>query len=257
VSRKKKPATRPRYETYGVARSVIEQNFIWSITERGVVLKRGEAEELGLATPFLMKAESLRHACHQMHFFADPKSSWHNLAFELEIIRSQLPEDRTEGCLSRSQMAKLCDDYADQIGNIADGLSGLAGQDDFAIAAIESKGGLKGDDAFEYANFPFRLSEFIVPLKRLAQFLEKSKQSHKWKQFSQRERRLVLACKLLPVFEEEFGTKASVKGGSTRHPIDEETPWVQFFQAVASLLLDEKATPDRQAILREVFLPTE
>lgn len=233
--------SRPYYEGYGVSRVQIEKDLPQWI-ECGWV---GEPEE---------EAAMVEQACREMHFADNPKSGWAYIAREIRIIHFQLPERRT---ISRKEMGKRCSAYADQIWETAKNLGELASHEDFVMAAIESKGGVGGDNIFEYANLQNKLFDTVRPLRRFAAYLESSKQSRKVQPLSARERRLVLACKLRPVYEAEFDCKARLKGGSAAYPIEEESPWAQFYQAIASLLLDEKATLDRQSVLREATWPAE
>ena len=133
----------------------------------------------------------------------------------------------------------------------------MAWQEDFTIAALEVGGGTDGKTDNGYVNLPSRIGELIAPMRKLAFWLEFSSSLHsrRIRPASQRERRLVLACKLSPVFEDQFDLKPTLRGGSTSLPIEEESPWAQFYQAAASLLLGEEVTADRQSILLEARLP--
>ena len=242
---KKRSTTRPRYEEYGVARSVIEEH--WDQWVEWAVIDSPDAE-----------AEMPKNACHEMSFRHEPNDGWSHVAHELRIIHFQLPEKRTENSLSRAQMAQRCAECADQILKIGKEMNDMAWQEDFTMAAIEAKSGSPDNEMFEYANLPNRILELVGPMKRMAFWLELSSklQSRKARALSDRERRLVLACKLLPIFEEQFGLEPKLKGGSASLPIEDESPWAQFFQAAAMLALGERSTPDRQRVLQDVRLPT-
>ena len=156
-------------------------------------------------------------------------------------------------------MAKRCSAYADQIFKIGSEMSEMAWQEDFSMAALEAKSDSLDSERFEYANLPSQILQMVGPMKKFALWLQLSStwQSRKARASCNRERRLVLACKLLPIFEEQFGLEPALRGGSASLPIEEESPWAQFFQAAASLVLGEQSTPDRQSLLRRVRLPTE
>jgi len=75
--------------------------------------------------------------------------------------------------------------------------------------------------------------------------------------FINAKRRLVLACKLSPCFlKNEFGTKASVNGGSYKTLIRRGTPWGAFFfklgRILAFLMKKRHTRIGQKAILREV-----
>lgn len=201
----------------------------------------------------------LAQICEEMSFSYVPKDGWSFLARELRIIHFQLPERRTENSLTRSQMAKLCSGYADQIFQLGSAIADMAWQEDFTMAALEAKSGQSDGEWFEYANLPGRILDLVGPMRKFAFWLELSSnwQPRKARAWSDRERRLVLACKLAPVFIDQFGLETTLKGGSVSLPIDDESPWAQFFQATAALVLGERRTPDRQKILRDVNLPIE
>lgn len=236
--------TRPCYEDYGVSRRQIERDWDQWVSWGDI----GSPE---------YEAELIEQACKAMHFVGAPKDSWTHIARELRIIWFQLPELKTESSMSRTQMAKRCSSYADQLWEIARDMSEMAWQEDFTIAALAAKKDLGNGDKFEYVNLSNNVMELIAPFRTLARWMKASgeHQSHKIRPASERERRLVLACKLLPVFTDQFAIEPKLKGGSASRPIEEESPWAQFYQAAASLALGEKATPDRQRILLDVRLP--
>lgn len=242
---KRGPRTRPSYEDYGVSRAVIEEHWDQWVAW-GVI---GAAED---------EAELLSRACKEMSFHHTPKDGWSYVARELRIIHLQLPEVRTEDSLSRSQMAKRCSSCADEIIRIGREMNDMAWQEDYTMAALEAKSGSPDSDMFEYSNLPNRIFELVGPMRKFAYWLELSSkwQPRKARAFSDRERRVVLACKLLPIFKDQFGLEPKLRGGSASLPIEDESPWAQFFQAAAALALGEQSTPDRQSVLRKARLPT-
>ncbi|MBV7265900.1 hypothetical protein [Erythrobacter ani] len=199
----------------------------------------------------------IEEACLQMHFPHEPEDGWQYVARELRIIHFQLPELKAEGSLSRAQMAKKWDRFADQLWSISKEMGEIAWQEDFTMAALEIGSGREGSAAYEYVNLPNRVGELVGPARKLAAWLKLSGilQSRKIRPASERERRLVLACKLQPIFVDQFGMVATLKGGSACRPIEEESPWARFYQAAASLLLREKVTADRQSVLLEARRP--
>lgn len=242
----KRDKTRPRYEDYGVSRAQIEKDWDQWV-EWGFI---GAPED---------EAALIEEACSLMHFLHVPRDGWQHMARELRIIHFQLPERRTVDSLSRVQMAKKWDGFADQIWKMSKEMGDMAWQEDFTIAALEAGSAKDCNAALEYVNLPNRVAELVGPMRKLAAWLKLSSnwQSRKIRPASDRERRLVLACKLSPIFADQFAMEPSLKGGSSSLPIEEESPWAQFYQAAASLLLGENVTADRQAILLEARLPAE
>lgn len=243
---KRKGKTRPRYEDYGVSRAQLEHD--WEQLKAWGYI--GDPDE---------EAERLIRACHEMHFIHSPRDGWAHVARELRIIEFQLPERKRSGSLSRSQMAKKCSSIADQLWEIGNEMSEMAWQEDYTMAALEAKSGAAGGERFEYVNLPGQIVGLVSPLRKLAFWLDLSSNWHskKHKAFSARVGRLVLACKLLPVFAEQFDLETALRGGSASLPIGEESPWAQFYQAAASIVLDENSTPDRQGVLLEARWATE
>ncbi|WJY19827.1 hypothetical protein QQS45_06335 [Alteriqipengyuania flavescens] len=227
---KRGPRTRPRYEDYGVSRAVVEEHWDQWVAWGEI----GSAE---------VEAEMLSRACEEMSFHHTPKDGWSYVARELRIIHFQLPEARTEDSLSRAQMAKRCSACADEIIKIGREMNDMAWQEDYTMAALEAKSGSPESEMFEYCNLPGRIFELVGPMRKFAYWLELSSnwQPRKARPSSDRERRLVLACKLLPIFEDQFGLEPKLKGGSASLPIEDESPWAQFFRQLLHLLWGSKA----------------
>lgn len=123
-------------------------------------------------------------------------------------------------------------------------LSGLTHYSAVSVALIHTVSSF-GDNVLSFFDTARRLDA-------VAAYLEDNKQPTKWAASMRREARLILACKLAPVFEQEFGQPAKPRGGSEACPdIRDEIDWTKFYQAIAKLLLSEAETPDRQAILWE------
>lgn len=227
MARNKK--TRPPYELYGVSREQVERDYL-DFVESGWV---GTAENEG---------ELVRKTLVDFDFTLEPQSGWARIGYEARLIELSMtglwPEEKGHAALARE-----CRKLAHTIDKSARSVADLTRWQAVSVASIFTKSpiGEHVSDFFKTAR----------SLERIATYLEMDKQPTKWASSALREVRLVLACKLAPVFEQEFGRAAKPRGGSETRDIRDESDWTKFYQGVAKVVIGETETSDRQEILWE------
>jgi hypothetical protein len=226
--------SRPPYEFWGVTREQVEKDYPQFLKSGWI----GSAEQ---------EAPLFRDACKECGIVSEPKHGWKNLAYEIRLIELTLPDGATDDTLGRAQLAEKCIKVSDQLWECYKTLGEFTWSNEFTMAQFES--GLSLNKSFD------NISDIRRTLGRLSTYLSATKNRPKWRQRVNRIRRLVLACKLAPLFELEFEQLAKPVGGSTVLQLSETNDWTRFFQAIASLVLSENVTPDRQAILWEAAQP--
>lgn len=228
--------TRPPYECRGIARVQVEKDYP-AFIESGWI---GTAEQEG---------QIVRETLSEVGFTLQPRSGWDKVGYEVRLIELSMtglwPEEK-----GNAQLARECRQLASVIGKSAKSLAELTHWQAVSVASIFTK-----------SSIAEHVSDFFETARRLetvADYLEADKQPTKWASSRKREARLVLACKLAPVFETEFGKPAKPRGGSeTLHNIRDENAWAQFYQGIAKLVIGEARTPDRQDILWEASKSSE
>lgn len=222
--------SRPPYELYGIPRERVEKDYpTW--------VKSGWIAEASV------EGELVRETLHGFGFALEPKSGWPKIGYEVRLIELSMtgkwPEEK-----GSAQQSRDCAKLAEEVKRMAFALSKLSGsQNIFTASCIID------------AQFTEHLTGFFKTasdLEKVAAYLRENKQSAKWASAQRREARLILACKLAPVFEAEFAKPAKPRGGSEALPrIEDEAEWTQFYQGIAKLFFDEVESPDRQGILWE------
>jgi hypothetical protein len=195
------------------------------------------------------EGQIVRDTLSAVGFTLQPRSGWGKIGYEVRLIELSMtglwPEEK-----GNARLARECRQLASVIGKSAKSVAELTHWQAVNVASI-----------FMRSSIAEHVSDFFETARRLeavAQYLEADKQPTKWASSRKREARLVLACKLAPVFETEFGKPAKPRGGSETLPdIREEAAWTQFYQGVAKLLIGEAETPDRQDLLWEAYKPSE
>jgi hypothetical protein len=227
--------TRPPYERWGMAREQVVKDYPQFLKSGWIGTASGEGEAIQTTLP-------------KFGFVHQPSSGWENIGYEVRLIELSMtglmPEEK-----GHAQLARECRQLAKKIDKNAHTLCDLTHWQAVSVASWYTR-----TDFCEYA------SDFFKTARRLeiiAEYLTREKQGAKWASTRRREARLVLACKLAPLFEREFGIPAKPRGGSEARPLHEENEWTKFFQCIASLLLGETETPDRQQVLWEVAKPSE
>ncbi len=222
--------TRPAYERWGVTRDRVEADY-------------GRFYKEGGATNGIREGEEFRKVLADCGFSLEPRSSWDRIAYEVRLIGFGMdglwPEEK-----GNAESGRDCRRLARKIDTIAHSVGDLTQCQAVSVAEMFTK-----------TDFADYISEFFMTARRLemlAEYLENSKQPTKWATTRKREARLVLACKLAPLFEQEFGVHAKPRGGSEAYQdLRDENDWTKFFQCMAMQVLDEERTKDRQEILWE------
>lgn len=228
--------TRPPYELYGMVRAQVEKDYP-DFVKSGWV---GTAEQEG---------EAIRETLAELGFALEPQTGWTKIGYEVRLIELSMtglwPEEK-----GHAQLARECRKLANSVQESAKSIAELSHWQAVSVASMLTKSSIVD-----------HISDFFVTARRLeavAAYLEADKQPTKWAASRRRETRLVLACKLAPIFEQEFGKPAKPRGGSEAHPdIRDEIDWTKFYQGVAKLVLGEAETPDRQEILWEAAQQSE
>lgn len=223
--------TRPAYERQGILREQVETDYSSWI---------GTGEQDGTI---------IRDTLAEMAFALEPQSGWDKIGYEVRLIELSMtglwPEEK-----GHVQLARECRKLASTVQRSAESIAGLTQWQAVSVASMLTKSSI-GD----------HVSDFFVTARRLetvAAYLEAEKLPTKWASTRRREARLVLACKLAPIFEQEFRMPAKPRGGSDAHlDIRDEIAWTKFYQGIAKLVIGEAETPDRQEILWEAAQQSE
>ncbi|MBL0769574.1 hypothetical protein JI743_12225 [Sphingopyxis sp. DHUNG17] len=195
------------------------------------------------------EGKEVLHTLAELGFTLEPRSGWAEIGYEVRLIELSMtglwPEAKGHAQLAR-ESRKLARTIRKSTKSVAE----LSRWQAVSVASM-----------FTRSPITDHISEFLNTarwLETVADFLEIDKQPTKWASSRRREARLVLACKLAPLFESEFGKPARPRGGSEMLPdIRDEADWTKFYQGVAKLVLGEAETPDRQDILWEAAKPSE
>lgn len=228
--------TRPAYERRGMIREQVEKDYP-DFVKSGWI---GTAEQEG---------ETIKETLAEIGFTLEPHSGWAKIGYEVRLIELSMtglwPEEK-----GHAQLARECRKLASTIQKSGKSIANLTHWQAVSVASMFTKSSI-GD----------HISDFFVTARRLeivAAYLEADKQPTKWVSTRRREARLVLACKVAPIFEQEFGMPAKPRGGSEAHPdIRDEAEWTKFYQGIAKLVIGEAETPDRQEILWEAAQQSE
>lgn len=196
------------------------------------------------------EGEYFQEMLPQFGFLATPKSGWPSLAYELRLIDLNLPERPRTTTKGRAEVAKQCDKLGDDAWKLVLALGDLSGNLEFMSAQFVSGTFVDSDQITSIIGIRAKL-------ETIARHLRSMKQPPKWRQTELRRIRVELACKITPLFEAEFSLSARPVGGSASLELSQTNDWTRFYQAIASALLRETVTPDRQEILWEAARPSE
>ena len=229
-------STRPPYELCGAARAQVQKDYP-DFLKSGWI---GTAEQEG---------HLIRETLVELGFALEPRSGWDTIGYEVRLIELSMtglwPEEK-----GHAQLARDCRKLARTIDSAAKSVGKLSNWQAVSVASM-----------FTQSSVVEHMSDFFVTARRLetvAAYLEADKQPTKWATTRRREARLVLACKLAPIFEHEFRRPAKPRGGSEVYSdIRDENDWTKFYQGIAMLVIGETVTPDRQEILWEAAKPSE
>jgi len=178
-----------------------------------------------------------------------PKSGWPHLAYELRLVECTLPSLPKANTKGRADLAKKCIELAEKSGRVFSEIAELTLHADILIVQREPECKL-GDDFLA-------VRRLQTKLERIAAQLKSERQPPKWRQSQLHNIRIGLASNLAGIFESEFNQAAKPVGGSASLQIEHTNDWTRFFQAIASVFMKEKVTPDRQNVLWKAAAPTE
>lgn len=202
------------------------------------------AERIGWIAPREERASSIQAALCECGFTKQPKSGWPHVCYELDLIFIALPDRVDDRNIGHAGLAKLVEQEAESLARSKSRLQELSCQIDFIWA--ESQCGSSGKNWR-------RLNETEQALRRIVEFLKERPQPARWRNAAQRKFRIELATKVSTLFELEFDEEAKPVGGSAARELVDTNNWTRFFQACALIVLGERSSPDRQAVLWEAF----
>lgn len=183
----------------------------------------------------------------EFELLVGPRGGWADLSLDLRLVNCALPDAIGISELGRPALARKIEALAEDLKTVRLELAKLSWNAD--VIAVT----LRNEITFP-ANSPV-LVQVEQSLTNTAKKLAKWKQKPRWREAHQRQRRIELAILLSRVFEKHFGEKALPSGGSHTRALTEANNWTRFFQAVAFAFWNERATPDRQAVLWEATKP--
>lgn len=232
-------------QTKGVTMSWRARTDGWAAVMRPQNIKMLEgAERMGWIPEREVRAATIQAALCECGFYDVPKSGWPSFCYELDLIFIAMPDRVDESNKGHAALAKQLEHEADAIEKAQRRFQELSCSMDYLWA--ESQCGEQG------SNWK-RLNDVKTSLRKIAVFLKERPQPARWRNAAQRKFRVDLATKVSTIFELEFGEEAKPVGGSAARELDETNRWTKFFQGCALILMNERASPDRQAILWEAF----
>lgn len=200
-------------------------------------------ERLGWMGPSGERHTAMRQAFSEYDFELVPKSGWQELLFELDLIFVQF--DVPDTSKGYAQLKREVDACVAKLEALRTTFLEFNHNLDFTVAAMLSKAETNGHVQTADA--------LIKSHKTVSAWLADNSQAPRWRDKTMRKSRVELATKLLTIFHSEFGQMPKPDGGSAHIAIEEANDWQRFFQACAFIRLEERETPDRQAILWEAY----
>lgn len=216
------------HERVGIPRQMIEQH-------HRQLLKRGWIDGPEI------EADYFRAVLRDFGISRDPTNGWTALAYELRLINLTMPDPINADAKGKAEISQECEEIAGQLDKVAQKMIALMHHTE-VIVGFHSLN-------LNVADGAPAMFETARNLEALAQYLKPTKRQTKWKTTERRRQRIELACELSELFEREFEQEARPVGGSAFRDLGDTNDWTRFFQAVASVFLNESVTPDRQAIL--------
>lgn len=200
---------------------------------------------MGWIAPQEDRASAICEALRECDFNLTPKTGWVSFCYELDLIFIALPDRTDERNIGHSALAQQIDAEVQRLKECENRIIGITHNIDFHWGALKGEvdcgliwGGLK---------------QAREKLDNVAMALRQSPQSPRWRERAQRKFRVQLATRLATLFEREFGLEAKPTGGSASRQLEATNDWTRFFQACALLIVGERASPDRQAVLWEAY----
>lgn len=200
-------------------------------------------ERMGWIAPRMERASAMQAAFCEFEFRLTPQSGWESFCYELDLIFVALPERTDERNIGHAALAQQIEGETERLELFEKRIIELTHNIDFHWGAMKS-----GTDVRQIWT---GLKQARKALDDIAAGLRQSPQKPRWRERAQRKFRVGLATKLSTLFEREFGLEAKPVGGSASRPLEDTNDWTRFFQACAFLILGERVSPDRQAVLWE------
>ncbi len=196
------------------------------------------------------EAECCKARFHEFFGAGSPKDGWGHIAREVRLLGLVC------GGLERfgRSPSKTRDAALDAIASFKRSnrmLKELNDEPEFVFAAMKIR------DQFEQDKDLERLQLMIEGLARVVEALDGKAVQKKASSIYSRRQRTKLAVLLTPLFECQFGAKATPVGGDRPLLNEDVNDWTRFFQMAASLVWGEQATPDRQRVLRAALWPND
>lgn len=228
--------SRPAYELMGVPRERVEADY-------------GQFYAEGGAPNGIREGRDFQRTLESCGFALTPQSSWDRIAYEVRLIQLGMdglwPEEKGNAELTRD-----CRGLSRRIDKAARAVADLSRWQSVSLATMAV-----GTDFSRHISEMFKTAR---SLEKIAEHLVVQRQPAKWATTKKREARVILACKLRSLFEQEFGVPPKPRGGSDAYEdIGDENDWTKFFQAMAAMVFGEDRTRDRQEILWEADRPSE
>ncbi len=192
-----------------------------------------------------------RDVFEKFHFDLIPSSGFIALALEISVVLHMLHGEIPNKNFIPSKTASFGKALAGRLSSVkGDLFLFLNNSGEFLHFA-------NGGEEFEAHNVTTEeiaaLDSISRKLALMSEAIQRQERPKKWAASELRMLRIRLAGEVSSLFEHEFGQAAKPLGGSASRNLQDENNWVRFYQSIAYLLLDESATPDRQAVLWEGY----
>ncbi|ATW02941.1 hypothetical protein [Sphingorhabdus sp. YGSMI21] len=203
--------------------------------------------DAGFIDPPEKAAITYLDAFRKFQFELVPSSGLVSLAFDISVIIGRLYGQLPNRYFTPSNIAKRGEALSERFSAARSDLMLFLNQSGQFLDFSENG---QAREKFNFGRDEFSTLESISrKLDLMSSEIRLKKLPKKWAASDLRHVRIRLAGELSEVFLREFGKEPKPLGGSSSLSLDDENDWVRFYQAVAFLLMDESATPDRQAIL--------
>ena len=201
------------------------------------------ATKLGWMVPANERATAIKRTLTDFGISRIPKSGWDAFCFELDLVLIAMPDRVNDRNTGYAELARKVSIERRKLDSIRSRFYDFNHNIDFSLAALFSKADV--NDNFR------KIDELILSLDTVSKWLSENPQSPRWRESARRQHRVELAVKVSTLFEDQFEEEAKPIGGSDSFELEATNTWTRFFQAVAFILLGERVSPDRQAVLWE------
>ncbi|MBY8337930.1 hypothetical protein KYN89_12840 [Alteriqipengyuania sp. NZ-12B] len=213
-----------------------------ALRPQNIEMLRG-AEHIGWMATSEVRHAAIRETFRDFNFELEPVSGWSNFLFELDLIFVQfdVPDVRK----GYAELRREVDACIGKLEALRPTFFEFNHSIDFSVAAMLSKAATNDNIRM--------LDALIKSHKIVSAWLSEHHQAPRWREKTLRNSRIDLATRLLTIFHREFGLAPKPDGGSAHVPIEQANDWQRFYQACAFVRMQERETPDRQAVLWEAY----